>query len=71
MESQKLGLHPTLFKNLQKLILKFYWRGLFVESPAGMYNIENGQPNRSAKDRPHPGGTTYVITVSSVPGKYA
>ena len=29
------------------------------------------QPNRSAMERPHPGGTALRITVSSVPGKYA
>ena len=35
------------------------------ESPAQVYNIENGQPNRSTMERE---GTTYVITVSPVPG---
>ena len=30
-----------------------------------------GQPNRSAMERPHPGGTAFRITVSPVPGKYA
>ena len=29
------------------------------------------QPNRSAMEGPHPGGTAFLITVSPVPGKYA
>ena len=29
------------------------------------------QPNRSAMGGPQPGGTAFLITVSSVPGKYA
>ena len=38
------------------------------ESPAAVYNIENGQANRSAM--PHFGETAYVIKMSPhVPGK--
>ena len=41
------------------------------ESPAAVHNkILNGQPNRSAMARHNSGGTAYVITASSVPGKY-
>jgi hypothetical protein len=29
------------------------------------------QPNRSAMEGPLPGGTAWLITVASVPGKYA
>ena len=36
-----------------------------------IWGDRRGQPNRSAMERPRPGGTALVITVSSVPGKYA
>ena len=36
-----------------------------------IWGNRKGQPNRSAMERPHSGGTAYVITVSPVPGKYA
>ena len=40
----------------------------FVEHvEAAVYDIENGQQNRSAMERPDSGGTAYVITVSPVP----
>ena len=32
--------------------------------------IAGVKPNRSAMERPRPGGTAFVITISSVPGKY-
>ena len=38
---------------------------------SAVYNIENGQPNQSTMERPHSGGTAYVITVSPVLDKYA
>ena len=38
-----------------------------VESLAAVCEIENGQLNRSAMERPH---STYVNTVYPVPGKY-
>ena len=41
------------------------------ESPAAVYNIENGQPNRSEMETSHSGRTACFITVSPVPGKYA
>ena len=36
-----------------------------------IWGNRRGQPNRSAMERPHPGGTAFRITVSPVPGKYA
>lgn len=33
--------------------------------------IRKGQPNRSAMEKPRPGGTAFLITVTSAPGKYA
>ena len=36
-----------------------------------IWGNRRGQPNLSAMERPHPGGTSFVIKVSSVPGKYA
>ena len=36
-----------------------------------IWGNRKGQPNRGAMERPHSGGTAYVITVSPVPGKYA
>lgn len=36
-----------------------------------MRDIRRGQPNRSAMVESHPGGTTLMIMVTSVPGKYA
>ena len=41
------------------------------EFPAVVHNIENGQPNQRTIEMPHSGGPAYVITESSVPGKYA
>ena len=41
------------------------------EFPAAVHTIENGQPSWSVMERPHSGGTFYVITVSPIPGKYA
>ena len=32
--------------------------------------IRKGQPNRSAMEKPRPGGTAFLITVTSAPGKY-
>ncbi|CAH1405953.1 unnamed protein product [Nezara viridula] len=31
----------------------------------------SGQPDRSAMEEPHPGGTAFMITVTPTPGKYA
>ena len=39
------------------------------EHPAAVYNIENGQINLSAMERPHSGVTLHGIVVSPVPGK--
>ena len=36
-----------------------------------IWGNRRGQPNRSAMEGPHPGGTAFLITVSPVPGKYA
>ena len=36
-----------------------------------IWGDRKGQPNRSAMERPHSGGTAFVITVALVPGKYA
>ena len=36
-----------------------------------IWGNRKGQPNRSAMERPRPGGTSLVIKVSPVPGKYA
>ena len=36
-----------------------------------VWGNRRGQPIRSAMDGPHPGGTSFVINVSPVPGKYA
>ena len=36
-----------------------------------IWDNRKGQPNRSAMERPRPGGTALVITVTPVPGKYA
>jgi len=33
--------------------------------------IRKGQLDRSAMEEPHPGGTAFLITVASAPGKYA
>ena len=35
-----------------------------------IWGDRKGQPNRSAMERPRPEGTTIVIMVTSVPGKY-
>ena len=35
-----------------------------------IWGDRRGQPNRSAMERPHPGRTAFLITVSPVPGKY-
>ena len=35
-----------------------------------IWDDRRGQPNRSAMERPHPGGTAFLITVPSLPGKY-
>ena len=32
------------------------------ESSAAVDNIENGQPNRSAMERPHSGGNAYILS---------
>nr|KAF7429352.1 hypothetical protein H0235_005750 [Vespula pensylvanica] len=34
-------------------------------------DIRKGQLNRSAMEEPRPGGTAFLITVTSAPGKYA
>ena len=39
------------------------------EHPAAVFNIENGQINLSAMERPHSGVTLHGIVVSPVPGK--
>ena len=36
-----------------------------------IWGNRKGQPNRSAMERPHPGGTAFQITVTPTPGKYA
>ena len=36
-----------------------------------IWGDRRGQPNQSAREGPHPGGTASRITVSPVPGKYA
>ena len=36
-----------------------------------IWGNRKGQPNRSAMERPRPGGTAKLITVAPVPGKYA
>lgn len=36
-----------------------------------IWNTRRGQPNRSAMEGPHPGGTSFMIKVASTPGKYA
>lgn len=35
-----------------------------------IWGIRRGQPNRSAMEGPHPGGTAFLITVTPTPGKY-
>ena len=35
-----------------------------------IWGNRRGQPNLSAMERPHPGGTALMITVSPEPGKY-
>ncbi|KAL1139083.1 hypothetical protein AAG570_009144 [Ranatra chinensis] len=35
---------------------------------AHIWGIRRGQPNRSAMEGPHPGGTALLITVTSTPG---
>ena len=36
-----------------------------------IWGNRKGQPNRSAMERPRPGGTSLLIKVSPEPGKYA
>lgn len=35
-----------------------------------IWGIRRSQPNRSAMERPRPGGTAFLITVAPTPGKY-
>jgi len=37
---------------------KLYSRGIRI------WDTRRGQPNRSAMERPHPGGTAFMITVN-------
>ncbi|CAH1405948.1 unnamed protein product [Nezara viridula] len=37
----------------------------------GWDQFREGQPDRSAMEEPHPGGTAFMITVTPTPGKYA
>lgn len=44
---------------------KLYVRDIHIR------DIRKGQLNRSAMEEPRPGGTAFMITVTSTPGKYA
>ncbi len=73
------GTHEVIVKDKGKLILWFV-QGLRERSPhyhklyarlTHIWGNRRGQPDRSAMEGPHPGGTAFMITVSPAPGKYA
>ncbi len=72
-------LHIFTFVLCVYVYLYFLFQGLRERSPhyhklyarlTHIWGNRRGQPNRSAMEGPHPGGTAFMITVSPAPGKY-
>ena len=67
-------------RSINTIVLKYIIPGQRERSPdyqklrarvTHIWGNRRGQPNRSAMEGSHPGGTAFRITVTPTPGKYA